>query len=138
MYFDSPRICLMFFLYEKPRFLYCKITLLFSLFPCCSLWKEVTMLSLHLSGELCSLPWWWNIQISIWNYAAWENDLFSLIYLCNTYLYLYGPWDICFMFWVIAQILGSWYFQLYIVSFICSNTMVFQRHFRGSKLRFLS
>lgn len=98
-HFDSTRICLMFsswlgwgygFL-RRSGFSAGRPLLLF-LFPSCPLWKEVTMLSPHLTGELCSLPWRRSISISYWKFFCMRNA-----YFLPHLLMLYGPRDIYFM-----------------------------------------
>lgn len=81
------------------KFLHCKATL-FSLFPYCTLWKEVTMRSLHLgSGE------WWSTS-SRMEYLHQLLDILlhrkyvspsHLIY-STIYLYEFGPLDFFFFY----------------------------------------
>ena len=71
-------------------------------------------------------------------YKCQDSVYFHLIYLFMQHLFI-SVWTSGILFYALgySPILVSWYFQkifqLYSVIFICSNTMIFQRYFGGSK-----
>ena len=85
--------------------LYCRVTL-FSLFPSCSLWKDVTRRGAHLgTGDIGSLSFRVEYLCKLFGILL-QRRFVSLLHLSTYpifYLYQRGLTDIYFLLWVIIQ-----------------------------------